>query len=91
MSSRYARGDVARLRTLEQLIFWNYIAHKKERLDLVVRLFLNDTSLKTLKGRNLCKKIFQDYVFHTISHKFYNLLHAVHFFPSSERQIVDPC
>ena len=78
--SRYARGDVARLRTLEQLIFWNYIAHKKERLDLVVRLFLNDTSLKTLKGRNLCKKIFQDYVFHIISRKFYNFTDVVHFF-----------
>ena len=75
--SRYARGDVALLRTLDQLIFWNYIAHKKERLDLVVCLFLNDTLFKTLKRGNFCKKPFQNFVFHVTSNNFYNLLHAV--------------
>ena len=48
VKSRYARVDVALLRTLDQLIFWSYIVHKKERLDLVMRLFLN--------GGNFCKK-----------------------------------
>ena len=75
--SRYARGDAALLRTLEQLIFWNYTAHKKRRLDLALRLFLNDTSYKTLKGGNFCKEIFRNFVVHVRSHKFYNLLHAV--------------
>ena len=75
--SRYARGDVFFLRTLDQLIFWNYIVRKKERLDMVVRLFLNYTSFKTLKGGNFWKKIFQNFVFSFVSHKFYNLLHAV--------------
>ena len=64
--SRYARGDVDLSRTLDQLMFWNYVAHKKERLVLFVCLLLNDTSFKTLKGRNFCRKIFQNFAFHVI-------------------------
>ena len=75
--SRYARGDAVLLRTMDQLMFWNYTVHKKERLDLVMGLFRNHTSFKTLKGGNICKKIFQNCVFHVLSDKFYNLLRAV--------------
>ena len=75
--SRCARGDVAVLRTLDQLIFWNCTTHRKGRFVLVVRLFLNDTSFKTLKGENFCEKIFQNFVLHVLSHKLYNLLHVV--------------
>ena len=89
--SRYTRGDVTLIRTLDQLLFWNYIAHKKERIVLVVCLFLNDTSFKTLKGGNFCRIIFQNFVFHVISHKLYNFLHAVDCFPSRTTQIVNPC
>ena len=61
--SSYVRGDVTLLRTVDQLIFQNYIAHKKQRLLLVVCLFLNDTSFKTLKGGKIYKKIFQNFCF----------------------------
>ena len=69
--SRDARGDIALLCTLDQLMFWNYIEHKKERLALVVCLFLNDISFKTLAGGKFCTKIFLNFVFHVISHKLY--------------------
>ena len=75
--SKYVRGDVTLLRTVDQLIFKNYIAHKKQRLLLVVCLFLNDTSFKILKGEKICKKCFRIFVFHVVSEKLYNLLHAV--------------
>ena len=89
--SRYARGDVTLPRTLDQLMFWNYIAHNKERIVLVVCLFLNDTSFKILKGGNFCRIIFPNFVFHVISHKLYNFLYAVDYFPSSTGQIVNTC
>ena len=73
---RYARGDVALLRTLDQLIFLNHIARRKGRLVSVVRLFLTDTSFKTLKGGIFCKKLFQNFVFHVTLHKLFNLLDA---------------
>ena len=88
--SRYGRGDVTLPRTLDQLMFWNYIAHKKERIVLVVCLFLNNTFFKTLKGGNFCSIIFPNFVFHVISHKLHNFLHAVDCFPSTTGQIVNP-
>ena len=56
--SRYATDDVTILCTLNQLMFWNYIAPKKERIVLVVCLFLNDTSFKTLKEGNFYRIVF---------------------------------
>ena len=56
---RCARGDVALLRTLDQLIFLNHIARKKGRLVSVVRLFLIDTSFKTLKEGFSVKNYFR--------------------------------
>ena len=50
-------------RDASQLMFCNYIAHKKERLVLVVCLFLNDTSFKTLKGGNFCQKNISEFRF----------------------------
>ena len=89
--SRYTTGNVALLRTLDQLIFCNYIAHKKERIVLVVCLFLNDTSFRRLKGGNFCRIKFQNFVFHVILDILYNFLHAVDCFPTSTAQIVNPC
>ena len=82
---RCAKGDVALLHTLYQLMFWKYIALKKERLVLVVFLFLNDTSFKTLEGGSFYRKIFQNFVFHVLLYKLYNLLHAVDCFPCQYR------
>ena len=84
--SRYARGDVTLFQPINVL---ELIAHKKERFVLVVCLFLNDTSFKTLKGGNFCRIIFQNFVFQVISHK--NFLHATDCFPSSTTQIVNTC
>ena len=79
------------LRTLDQLMFWNYIAHKKERLVFVVCLFLNDTSFKTLKGRNLYRIIFPNLVFMLYHKNYIKLLHEGIVFPSSAGQIFNPC
>ena len=89
--SRNARGDVALLCTLDQLIFWNFIAHKKESLVLVVCLFLNDTFFKTLKGGNFCRKTFQILFFMLYYTNYITYYMQWVVFPSSTDQIVNPC